>query len=263
MRPNIAGPDGWDDSWDSYSVEGCPPNLCFDFGGGGAQQAAREAAQAQSAGFERAAQIQREMYNQTRADLGPGREVFAPAINQFAGLLNLPGYTAVDPTATLRATPGYEWQLGQGINALDSSAAARGGLFGGAQQKALLTYGQGLADQTYQNYLNNIYKLVGTGQNAAAQTGQFGANAANQMGQAYIGQGNALAQGLINSANARQSAYNSGINQLVSGLVAGGSLLAAPFTGGASLLANMFTSGSGTGAANSLPSIMNWSRANM
>lgn len=54
------------------------------------------------------------------------------------------------PTAEdARNTPGYQFQLEEGIKALDKSAAAKGTLLGGGQLKGLQRYGQGLADTTY------------------------------------------------------------------------------------------------------------------
>lgn len=76
----------------------------------------------------------------------------------FAGLIGLGGK---DPTETLRATPGYQWTLDQGMQALETSAAAKGGLFSGAAGLEALKFGQGLADQTYQQTFSNFAGLVG------------------------------------------------------------------------------------------------------
>ena len=45
--------------------------------------------------------------------------------------------------------PSYQWRLQQGANALERSAAARGGLASGNTLKALTGYGQGMASQEY------------------------------------------------------------------------------------------------------------------
>lgn len=50
---------------------------------------------------------------------------------------------------TVTDDPGYQFRLQQGVGALDASAAARGGLGSGAQQRALARYGQDLGSQEY------------------------------------------------------------------------------------------------------------------
>jgi hypothetical protein len=63
-------------------------------------------------------------------------------------------------------TPGYQFQLQQGTGALQNSAAASGGLLNGNTGEALQQYGQGLANTTYQQYLNNLQQQAGNGANA-------------------------------------------------------------------------------------------------
>ena len=48
-----------------------------------------------------------------------------------------------------RSTPGYQFNLDEGRNQLESSAAARGSLYSGAALKDLTKYGQNYADRTY------------------------------------------------------------------------------------------------------------------
>jgi hypothetical protein len=60
------------------------------------------------------------------------------------------------PTAAqAEATPGYQFQLQQGTQALENSAAARGGLLSAGTGKQLEQYGQGLASTNYQQTYNN------------------------------------------------------------------------------------------------------------
>jgi hypothetical protein len=72
----------------------------------------------------------------------------------------------------LRNSPGYQFRLSEGTQALDRSAAARGGLLSGAAQKELTNFGQGLADQTYNDYLSNLRPQ--TSQGLSAASGQAG-----------------------------------------------------------------------------------------
>jgi len=186
--------------------------------------ASSAAADAQIEAANRAADLQKQEYDQTRADLGPWRTTGSNAINYIGGILNIPGSTPVDPTNALRSTPGYNWAMSQGVDARERSAAAKGGLLSTPEQKALTTFGQGLADNTYQNYLNNLFNVSGSGLNAAAMTGTAGTNYANQAGQDYMAAGQSQAQGTLNAYNAQQSGYNS----LAGGVGAGLSYLNSP-----------------------------------
>ena len=140
------------------------------------------------------------------------------------GLLGTGGQ-APNPTA-FTSSPGYQFMMGQGGQAIANQASATGGVNSGNTLKALTNYGQGLANQTYQQYLGNVQNLAGMGQNAAAQTGAFGAATANQVGANTIGAGNALAAGQIGGYNALGNAIggvgNAGINYLLMSQLYGG-----------------------------------------
>lgn len=110
-----------------------------------------------------------------------------------------------------QATPGYQFQLDQGLDAIDNSAASRGNVFSGATMKAAQGFGQGLANQEYNNFLNRITGVAGGGQAAAGNAANAGANFAAGAGNAYAGIGNAQAAGAIGQANA----LNSGINNAI------------------------------------------------
>ncbi len=125
----------------------------------------------------------------------------------------------------LRSTPGYGFRMEEGVNALNRSAAARGMLYSGAQQKALTTYGQGLADQTYNALLDRIANLSTGGQNAALQLGGIGATTAQGVAQTQLASGQAQAQGIYNAFQGRQSAYNTGQQNLWGGLGLGTGIL--------------------------------------
>lgn len=121
--------------------------------------------------------------------------------------------------------PGYDFRLQQGSQALDRSAAARGGLFSGGTLKDLTDYNQNFASNEYQNaynrfqtnrntQFNQLASVAGLGQTAAGTTAQLGANTANQVGQNTI-------SGLTGAAAARASGYNAignGINSGIGGL---------------------------------------------
>ncbi len=108
-------------------------------------------------------------------------------------------------------TPGYDFRLGQGISAIESSAAARGGLYSGATMRDALKFGQDYATSEYTPYLNRLAGLADTGQSAAAMSGNASMSAAANIGNALGNIGNARAAGAIGVGNA----INSGINNLI------------------------------------------------
>ena len=81
----------------------------------------------------------------------------ASSVNQLAQMAQAGyGQTFQAPTAAqAEATPGYQFTLQQGENALQNSAAASGGLLSGNEAAAQQQYGQGLASTTYQQSYNN------------------------------------------------------------------------------------------------------------
>lgn len=72
---------------------------------------------------------------------------------------------------------GYNFKMDQGQRAITGSAAAKGLLGSGSTAKALTTFGQGLAGDTFNNYLSQLRDTAGvygsnaTGYGAQAQTG--------------------------------------------------------------------------------------------
>lgn len=75
--------------------------------------------------------------------------------------------------------PGVAYRMDQGRRTLDASAANKGNLFSGAQQKALLTLGQNLGSQEYGNAYARQYGQYSDTQNA--NQNQFNTEADRQM----------------------------------------------------------------------------------
>ena len=92
------------------------------------------------------------------------------------------GYTGEEATDRLEQTPGYQFQMTQGTKAIARSQAARGMLRSGNTQLGIQAYGQGLAEQTFNTYMNRLSGIVAQGSGA---TGQISAN--------QIGEGDYLA----------------------------------------------------------------------
>lgn len=150
--------------------------------------------------------------------------------------------------AELQATPGYQFELQQGQQALAQQAAARGGLLSGAQQKAAMGYGQRQAATGFQNawqraqaaYTNAFQQNLAQNQQAAglyAQGAGLYGNMANRGLQAAGATTSGMAQQGANYSNAQAAgAYGqaNAINQGVQGGLGGIGAMYGMFGGGAS-----------------------------
>ena len=133
--------------------------------------------------------------------------------------------TAATPTYTreqlqqqafdrFKASPDYNFRLSEGLKAVNSSAAAKGGLLSGAALKATNNYAQNVASGEYGNYWNRLAQLAGYGQSSINSATSLGQNTANNLSSIYQNAGDARASGYINSANA----WKGGIQGVTNGV---------------------------------------------
>lgn len=176
--------------------------------------AGNKAANAQKYAADQSAAVQQKIFDQTRADNAPWRNVGQSALYRLAGLSGLSkdgkGNAGRPDYSAFTASPGYQFRLDEGMKAIERSAAARGGLRSGATMKSLGDYAQGQASQEYGNEWNRMAGLAGVGQTANSQNQQAGQAYASGVSQAYTNAGNARASAYQNTGNA--------INQGVQGL---------------------------------------------
>jgi hypothetical protein len=214
--------------------------------------AAQNAAQLQYNLGEQGLGFQKQVYNQGQQNLAPWIQAGQGAVGNLASLLGqgqagqgaFAPWTGqfLAPTAGQAANyPGYQFQLQQGQQALQNSAAAAGGLLSTGTAKNLDAYSQGLAQQDYGNVYNQAFNeyqqrynqyqtnqanlfnryasLAGLGQQATGQAGALGQSAANttgnllgtiggQVGQNLNNIGAAQASGYVGAANAAQGPFN-------------------------------------------------------
>ena len=185
-------------------------------------QASKEAAREQRRAAQQQLELQRQMYNQQRADFEPFRMAGTQAQNALMLGLGLGGTPAQEGYGALmrdfsmadyEADPGYQFRLQEGLKALDRQAAARGGTLSGAALKGTQRYAQDVASQQYSNAFNrymanrasklgSLGGLVSTGagaaQGLAGAAGQFG----QLGGQTLADIGNARAAGIMGPASA-------------------------------------------------------------
>jgi len=177
-----------------------------------ASQQAQDAANA-------ALQLQRDIYNQTRADQEPWRQAGVNALGQL-GQGTGPGGNLLRPfgMSDFQQDPGYAFRLSEGMKGLERSAAARGGLLSGAMLKGISRYGQDFASNEYQNaynrygtnqsnQFNRLASMAGLGQTANNALGNAGQNMANQSGNLMMNNADNQGNALLAAANARGSFY--------------------------------------------------------
>ena len=219
--------------------------------GGGAQIAgAAIGGNAASSAAKTAANTQLDMFNQTQANLAPyisagnsAESALQPLIGTNAGGNPLTAALTApfQPTmAQLSQTPGYQFTLGQGLEATQNSYAAQGLGSSGAAMKGGIQYAEGLAGTTYQqqfqNYLTQnaqIYNML-TGQaqmgaNAAAGLGQTSAQVGANVGSDLVSAGNATANAASSVGNSIAGVANNASNAyLLNSYLGGGGAGIAP-----------------------------------
>jgi hypothetical protein len=195
--------------------------------------------------------------------LGQASDILSPlaALGQqgstmYANSLGLNGAGGnAAATAAFQAGPGYEWQMGQGLDALERRAAAQGRLQSGQTGLDTLTYAQGLANQAYGGWQDRL-----SGYNDM-YSGALGSLAGIQGG---------LADLAVGSADRRTDIYGNalGVNTQATQMFAGGqeSRAAAKQAGLGSLLGiggkilGMATGGLGGGGLGGLGTIFGYGK---
>jgi hypothetical protein len=104
--------------------------------------------------------------------------------------------------------PGTQFALARGMDAINSSGAARGNYLSGANIAGAVEFSQGLQNQEYGNWLNRLQGIGADGQAAAGNQAAAGQAYAQGAGNALAGIGNAQAAGAVGAANAWSGAAN-------------------------------------------------------
>lgn len=171
---------------------------------GGAMQAnaAKKAAQANQRATDASLALQREQYNQTRADQEPWRQAGVGALGRLQ-----------NPLASFEASPDYNFRMSEGLKAVNQNRATAGLLQSGAALRGLSDYAQNTAAGEFGDWWNRQSGLAGVGQAANSANQQAGSQYANNsqnalmqnagvQGSSYMNQANAWAQGLGGAAGA-------------------------------------------------------------
>ena len=172
------------------------------------QQAQREASAAEERMFNRQVALQQPLIDVRN--------------NMLPELVEASRYTPFG-MEQFQADPGYGFRLKEGLRALESSAAARGGLLSGNAMRGITRFGQGLASEEFGNAFNRyqaerqarlgpLQSLVGLGQTSANTIGSAAGQYGQNMAQGAAAMGNIRASGYMNQANALTGALGQGLN---------------------------------------------------
>lgn len=168
----------------------------------------------------------------------PGLTSYEPqAQSALTGAYNAAGAAIPQNVSnqTIQNMPGYQFNLSQGLNAVQNANAAKGLGVSGNALRGAANFATGLANNYYQNYFANqqgiysdlnqqfsnlynqenqgfsqLYQPAALGENAAAQSGSIGQAGAAAAGQNIAAAGQALAAGTSAQANA----LNNGLSAL-------------------------------------------------
>jgi len=112
--------------------------------------------------------------------------------------------------AAFQNDPGFQQQMGAGINALDRSATARGGLYSGAAMKGVQEFGQQFQRQAFNDRMGQLGQASGQGQQAAMGAAGLTSQTGNALGNLAWGYGQQNAANRINFANGMAQAAGIG-----------------------------------------------------
>jgi hypothetical protein len=208
--------------------------------------AAKKSSSQMSNAYQGAIDLGRQNLATTTGYLSPWITGGQNALSSYQKLLGIGTPGGTPDYSAFTSSPGYQFQLGQGLDALKAaSSAGTGATPGGNQMKALMGYGQGLAGTTFNNYLNQLFGLSNTGLSAASDLGRIGAGEVQGLQALMTGQGNARAGGTMGAANATAGGLNNAFEQYLMP-----TLMSPQFKG-------LFGSSAPTSQANPLASPMN------
>lgn len=182
--------------------------------------AATKASDTQAAATDKATALQAATIAQARADAQPWLDAGKAALQQYQGELGLSktGAGGTPFKSQFQQTPGYQFQVDQGEKGVVNNMRALGLGGSGAALKALTKYRTGLADQTYQQYLDRLSGVSTGGQVAEGNSSNQAIAGAQAVGQGIQDSAAATASGYVGSANAMTGALGNFSNNAGSAL---------------------------------------------
>lgn len=165
------------------------------------------------------------------------------ALSSYMGALGLGGSQAnLNAINSFQTSPGYQFAVNEALKGTQAKGAATGTTGSGAEQKALMKQAQGMANQEYSNWENQLRSLAGMGQTSAEAAAQREMGAGTELakqGQGYstslsdlfqnMGAANANAILAQMAMESKDAAAN---KSLFGGLIGSGADVATSYFGG-------------------------------
>jgi hypothetical protein len=186
-------------------------------GGLSQASAARRAGRAQENAAQQELALQTRIYDETSANFAPFREGGNLGYQAYLSEMGLADAPMIGADASgqggrafggFQQAPGTQFALARGMDAINSSGAARGNYLSGANIAGAVEFSQGLQNQEYGNWLNRLQGIGADGQAAAANQAAAGQNYATGAGNALAGIGNARSAAAIGAGNSFAGATN-------------------------------------------------------
>lgn len=173
-----------------------------------ASRSASKATRAQTQAAEQQRALEEQMFNRQVELNEPFRQLGLTNLNQLSALYGEGGEFARAPSLNeLQMDPGYGFRFGEGMKALERSAAARGGLLSGSMLKGAQRYGQEMGSQEYQNAFNRAMQQREMRSNAMLSVGGVGPAAVSRLGGAAQQYASGAGQAIGAAGQARASGY--------------------------------------------------------
>lgn len=141
---------------------------------------------AQQAGADAATAEQRRQFDLTRQDQAPWMQAGTDALAQMQALNG-------GDFSSFTESPDYQFARDMGLQGVDRSASARGGMFSGGADADRMKFASGLASQNYGQFYNRLQSMAGQGQTTASGLGSLGMGMAGNIGNIAMGMGDARA----------------------------------------------------------------------
>ena len=176
--------------------------------------AASHASDAASATAARDDALQQQTYDSNRSLIQPEIDRGAAAADELQGFLGLGDDPARAQAAlqTYLGSTGYQFDLNQGLNAVEQSKSAEGLYNSGAAEKALDAYGSGLAQTYGQSYASDLAGVAQTGAGAINVLTGAAVNNANQQQSNNVSAAATTASAGLASASAINALIAKGVN---------------------------------------------------
>lgn len=111
-----------------------------------------------------------------------GQQELGPLGRAYQNLMQHPGQLESRLGQGFRASPGYQYNVNQALEAANRAAAAGGMAGSPAEQEAITRQAHGLADQDYGNYMNRMLGMYGQGLQGMQGLARMGLGAGQEYG---------------------------------------------------------------------------------